>query len=131
MLSNSLTPTTISMNYKLSIRVVLSAPTNAKGRTALRQPALLLAQPSLPFYLSLAPMDSHIPNSPFNAPGQAVKVGGNATQVNIRRGGPLVAQKLLYVSYVGLLRFDQTNGKIMPSGVEPEGGYPCFPAKPL
>ena len=39
-------------------------------------------------------------------------------------------QKLLYVRYVGLLRFDQTNGKIVAYGVEPEWGYPCLLAKP-
>ena len=48
-------------------------------------------------------MNNYIPNHPFNDPGQAAKVRGNATQVNIRCGWPLVAQKLLYVSYVGLL----------------------------
>ncbi len=42
-----------------------------------------------------------------------------------------MAQKLLYVSYVGLMRFDQTDGKIVPNCVEPEGGYPCLLAKPL
>ena len=70
-----------------------------KGRVAAKQPALLLAQPSLPFHLSPVTVDSYIPNRPFNDPGQAVKVRGNAPQVNIRCGGPLVAQKLLYVGY--------------------------------
>jgi len=64
-------------------------------------------------------MNSHRLNRPFNDPGQTVKVRGNTPQVNIRCGGPLVAQKLLYVSYVGLLRFDQTNGKIVAYGMEP------------
>ena len=48
-------------------------------------------------------MASYRLNHPFNDPGQTVKVGGNATQVNIRCGGPLVAQELLYARYVGLL----------------------------
>jgi len=39
----------------------------------------------------------HKATRPLNDPGQAVKVGGNAPQVNICRGGLLVAQKLLYV----------------------------------
>ena len=60
-------------------------------------PPFLLAQPSLPFYLNLVPVDSYIPNHPFNDPCQAVKARGNATQVDIRCGGPLVTQKLLYV----------------------------------
>lgn len=70
-------------------------------------------------------MDSHIPNSPFNAPGQAVKVGGNTTQVNIRCGGPLVPQKLLYIVLFSLLRFDKTDGKIVAYSMEPEGRVIC------
>ena len=69
-------------------------------------------------------------NSPFNDPSQAVKVRGNTTQVNIRRGGPLAPQKLLHVGIVGLLRFDQTDGKIVAYGMGPEGGYPRLLAKP-
>ena len=81
--------------------------------------------------LSPIPRDSHRLNRPFNDPGESVKVGGNTPQVYIRCAGPLVAQKLLYVGYVGLLRFDQTDGKIMPSGEEPKWGYPSLLAKPL
>ncbi|WP_297893032.1 hypothetical protein [uncultured Desulfovibrio sp.] len=42
-------------------------------------------------------MNSYRLNRSFNDPGQTVKVRGNAPQVNIRCGGPLVAQKLLHV----------------------------------
>jgi len=90
-----------------------------------------LAQPSLPFCLSLTPRGSYRLNRPFNDPGQAAKVGGNAPPVNISSAGPLVTQKLLYIRYVCLLRFDQTDGKIVAYGVEPEWGYPSLPTKPL
>ena len=77
-------------------------------------------------------MCSYRLNRPFNDPGQAVKVGGNAPQVNIRCGGPLVTQKLLYVRYyVCLLRFNQAYGEIVAYGMEPEWGYPCLSAKPF
>ena len=32
---------------------------------------------------------------------------------------------------VGLLRFDQTDGEIVPNGMKPEWDYPCLLAKPL
>ena len=31
----------------------------------------------------------------------------------------------------GLMRFDQTDGKIVPNGVETEGGYPSLLTKPF
>ena len=93
-----------------------------KERAALSNPPFLLAQQSRPLALSPSPMNSHRLNRPFNDPGQAVKVGGNTTQVNKRRCGPLVTQKLPYFGYVGLLRFDQTNGKIVAHDMEPERG---------
>lgn len=49
---------------------------------------------------------------------------GNTTEVNTRRGGPLVPQKLLYVGHVCLMRLDQTNGKIVVYDMKSEGGYP-------
>ena len=68
-----------------------------KERAAVKQPALSTGTANLPLCLSLTPVESYRLNRPFNDPGQAVKIGSNAPQVNIRCGGPLVTQKLLYV----------------------------------
>ena len=73
-------------------------------------------------------MDSYIPNHPFNDPGQAAKVGGNAPQVNISRGGPLGTQKLLDVGQPGLLRFHQAMAKKCRMAWNPRGPQPSHKA---